>query len=81
MGPRKPAAAPQGNVTRHPEVIDDFIRNFFVRHGLVKTGEMFETEWYELKSAGKLDGSLGAVPGSSAKFAQSSVRLLTKIFW
>lgn len=41
------------------QVIDDFIRNFFVRHGLVRTGEMFETEWYELKAAGKLDVTLG----------------------
>ena len=34
-----------GQVTQKPEVVDDFIRNFLVKMGLLKTLEMFETEW------------------------------------
>lgn len=43
-----------GQVTRRPEVIDDFIRNFLVKMGLKQTCETFEAEWYELKATGKL---------------------------
>ena len=46
-----------GQVTRKPEVMDDFLRNFFVKMGLARTCEAFETEWYELKATGKLEGS------------------------
>ena len=35
-----------GEVSRRPELVDDFIRNFLVRMGLSKTLELFETEWY-----------------------------------
>ncbi|GAQ78248.1 WD-40 repeat domain-containing protein [Klebsormidium nitens] len=46
--------APSGplpaGVTRRPEVIDDFIRNFLVKGGLNKTLETFEMEWYQLSS-------------------------------
>lgn len=34
-------------VTRLPEVIDDFVRNFLVKANLNRTLECFETEWYE----------------------------------
>mmetsp|Transcript_4241 Transcript_4241/g.7838 ORF Transcript_4241/g.7838 Transcript_4241/m.7838 type:complete len:579 (-) Transcript_4241:1707-3443(-) len=37
-------------VTRLPEVIDDFVRNFLVKAGLEHTLETFETEWYEKKT-------------------------------
>lgn len=50
-------ATPPGQVVRRPEVVDDFIRNFFVRMGLSRTSEVFEAEWYELKATGKLGGS------------------------
>jgi hypothetical protein len=43
-------------------VIDDFIRNFFVRMGLQRTSEIFEAEWYELKATGKLAGAVTDVP-------------------
>ncbi len=46
-----------GQVTRKPEVMDDFLRNFFVKMGLARTCEAFEAEWYELKATGKLEGS------------------------
>ena len=51
-----PEAQP-GQVTRKPEVMDDFLRNFFVKMGLARTCETFEAEWYELKATGKLEGS------------------------
>ena len=34
-----------GEVSRRPELVDDFIRNFLVRMSLSKTLELFETEW------------------------------------
>lgn len=52
LGTPEPAA---GQVTRRPEVLDDFIRNFFVKMGLSRTNEVFESEWYELKATGRLD--------------------------
>eukprot|EP00877_Chromochloris_zofingiensis_P005699 jgi/Chrzof1/1512/Cz10g10170.t1 len=55
-------AAPPGQVTRRPEVIDDFIRNFCVKMGLSRTAEVFEAEWYELKATGKLDSAASSVP-------------------
>lgn len=54
--PRTPEVLP-GQVTRKPEVIDDFLRNFFVKMGLSRTCEAFEAEWYELKATGRLDNS------------------------
>lgn len=50
------ATAP-GAVTKRPEVIDDFLRNFFVKMGLSRTCEAFETEWYEMKATGRLEGN------------------------
>ena len=42
-------APPQvrADLTRLPEVVDDFVRNFFVKHGLLRTLDTFEIEWYE----------------------------------
>ena len=37
------AAQPQ--LQKHPEVVDDFVRNFLVRTGLRRALEAFETEW------------------------------------
>lgn len=50
-------ATPPGHVVRRPEVIDDFVRNFFVRMGLSRTAEVFESEWYELKAMGRLEAA------------------------
>lgn len=35
-----------------PSVVDDFIRNFLIRHKFSKTLDMFNTEWYEKKARG-----------------------------
>lgn len=43
-------------------MIDDFIRNFYVKMGLTRTAEVFETEWYELKATGRLEGTTTTVP-------------------
>ena len=44
-------------------MIDDFVRNFLLKMGMSKTLEMFETEWYELASTGRLAREeMGAVP-------------------
>eukprot|EP00891_Asterochloris_glomerata_P000503 jgi/Astpho2/503/e_gw1.00011.36.1_t len=51
-----------GEVSRRPELVDDFIRNFLVRMGLSKTLELFETEWYELKATGRWSGPPEKVP-------------------
>lgn len=51
-----------GEVSRRPELVDDFIRNFLVRMGLSKTLELFETEWYELKAMGRWSGPPEKVP-------------------
>eukprot|EP00899_Mesostigma_viride_P007917 jgi/Mesvir1/17126/Mv07558-RA.1 len=52
----------EGGVARKPEVLDDFFRNFLVKMKLQKTLEMFESEWYELSSTGKLPSDVGVAP-------------------
>lgn len=50
-------------VTKHPEVVDDFVRNFLVRMGMERTLDCFQTEWYELQQRGFLhDEDVGVVP-------------------
>lgn len=66
-------AAP-GAVTKKPEVMDDFLRNFFVKMGLSRTCEAFEAEWYEMKATGRLDGS-SPVPDVYLRNAVSGARL------
>jgi len=41
-------------VVQGKEVVDDFIRNFFIRHGMKRSLDVFESEWYELQMSGKL---------------------------
>ncbi|CCW69170.1 unnamed protein product [Phytomonas sp. Hart1] len=38
---------PQPMLKCSPEVVDDYIRNFLLRNGMLRTLEMFESEWYE----------------------------------
>jgi len=52
-----------GAVTRRPEVVDDFLRNFLLKMKMNRTLEAFETEWYELAATGQLaQEDIGAVP-------------------
>jgi len=36
---------PDPSIERHPEVVDDYIRNFLIKMGMHKTLDLFETEW------------------------------------
>jgi len=38
-----------------PELVDDFVRNFLIKFKMFKTLEVFQAEWFELKSKGKLN--------------------------
>lgn len=42
---------------RSSEQADEFLRNFFIKFGMKKTLESFQTEWYELKAKQELDTS------------------------
>ncbi|KAJ8035607.1 Sperm-associated antigen 16 protein [Holothuria leucospilota] len=42
-------------VTQRPEVVDDFVRNFLVKMGMMRTLDCFQTEWYELQEKGLLN--------------------------
>lgn len=63
-GSAKPGAtaSPPGRVVRRPEVVDDFLRNFFAKAGLSRTAEAFEAEWYELKATGRLQAGATTMP-------------------
>lgn len=41
-----------------PSVVDDFIRNFLIKSGMKRSLEVFNTEWYELQSKGRLPAEL-----------------------
>ena len=53
-GPKTPVEVFESKFTTRHESTDDFVRNFLVRLGMVKTLEAFQSEWYELKAKGKL---------------------------
>ena len=46
-----------------PSVADDFVRNFLIKVGMKRTLDLFNAEWYELQSKGKLPPEMSvAVP-------------------
>lgn len=46
------------------EKADEFLRNFFIKFGMKKTLESFQTEWYELRAQGSLHSELmPQIPG------------------
>ncbi|KAI8839268.1 WD40-repeat-containing domain protein [Chytridium lagenaria] len=45
---------PTVSITKRPEVIDDYIRNYLASKGLFKSLEAFQNEWYEFQQKGKL---------------------------
>ena len=48
---------------QRPAVVDDFIRNFLIKHGMKRALDAFQTEWYELAEKGMLSqDDIGAVP-------------------
>ena len=59
----KEDAPPRSDVTRRPEVLDDFIRNVLLKMGMTETLDMFQREWYRLSGEGKLsEHDIGTVP-------------------
>ena len=50
--------------SRKEEQSDEFLRNFFIKFGMKKTLESFQTEWYQLKAQGELnEGVMPEIPG------------------
>ncbi|XP_041056951.1 sperm-associated antigen 16 protein [Carcharodon carcharias] len=48
---------------QRPEVVDDFLRNFLIKMGMMKTLDCFQTEWYEMLQKGSLKlEEVGFVP-------------------
>jgi hypothetical protein len=45
----------RADLTRLPVVVDDFIRNYFVKHGFHNTLDTFEQEWYQRYGANPED--------------------------
>jgi len=39
-------------LSENVEVIDDFIRNFMLKNNMLRTLEIFQSEWYELRTKG-----------------------------
>jgi len=44
-----------GESTGKSEKSDEFLRNFFIKFGMKKTLESFQSEWFELKTKGQLN--------------------------
>jgi len=53
---REGAAVSMTSTKQRPAVVDDFIRNFLIKHGMKRSLDSFQTEWYELQASGKLMG-------------------------
>ncbi|KAM8934124.1 sperm-associated antigen 16 protein [Pelodytes ibericus] len=54
---------PPRSVSQKPEVVDDFLRNFLIKMGMMKTLDSFQTEWYEMMQKGLLQPeAVGFVP-------------------
>jgi WD40 repeat protein len=50
-------------VQHRPQVIDDFFRNFLTKHGMKRSLESFQSEWYEMQQTGKFkDAEANIVP-------------------
>ena len=45
---------PGPKVVQRQEMIDDFIRNFFLKRGMTRSLETFQREWYEKSQKGKI---------------------------
>ncbi|KAM6977642.1 sperm-associated antigen 16 protein [Aplochiton taeniatus] len=61
-GPKQPAP-PKSLVSRTPEAVDDFLRNFLLKMGMKNTLDCFQTEWSEMAYKGVLKSDqVGLVP-------------------
>ncbi|XP_069589509.1 sperm-associated antigen 16 protein isoform X1 [Ranitomeya imitator] len=71
----------QRPVSHRPEVVDDFLRNFLIKMGMMKTLECFQTEWYEMMQKGLLQPeAVGFVPDVYAhnQMLDSEIKSLKK---
>ncbi|XP_071977464.1 sperm-associated antigen 16 protein isoform X1 [Engystomops pustulosus] len=71
----------QRPVSHKPEVVDDFLRNFLIKMGMMKTLECFQTEWYEMMQKGLLQPeAVGFVPDVYAhnQMLDSEIKSLKK---
>uniref|UniRef100_A0A674I5K0 Sperm associated antigen 16 n=1 Tax=Terrapene triunguis TaxID=2587831 RepID=A0A674I5K0_9SAUR len=60
---RRSVLTSKHSVSEIPEVVDDFLCNFLVRMGMVRTLDCFQTEWYELMQKGAIERKdIGFVP-------------------
>ena len=55
MGDESMNASRMHNASRQVVQSDEFLRNFFIKFGMKKTLESFQTEWYELRAKGDLN--------------------------
>lgn len=63
-----PVESDGSRVQQRPQVIDDFVRNFFMKNGMERTLDVFQTEWYEMVQSGKFkDSELQVVPDDYAR--------------
>jgi hypothetical protein len=61
----------QPEVRKQREVLDDFVRNFCMTYGLMKTLEVFEVEWFEMKEKGRvIESQLILVPDEYGRSLQ-----------
>jgi hypothetical protein len=61
----------QPEVRKQREVLDDFVRNFCMTYGLMKTLEVFEVEWFEMKEKGRVvESQLILVPDEYGRSLQ-----------
>ncbi|KAI8897792.1 WD40-repeat-containing domain protein [Globomyces pollinis-pini] len=55
------ADEPTMELVKHPEVIDDFIRNYLSSKGLLKSLDAFQNEWYEFQQADKIPSEVTVI--------------------
>ncbi|EAR99424.2 flagellar WD-repeat protein PF20 (macronuclear) [Tetrahymena thermophila SB210] len=61
--PPKEDKKPVSKTVKRLEVVDDFIRNFLIKHKMTRSLEVFQQEWYELSQKGRLTSdTIGQVP-------------------
>lgn len=76
---RNGKAKPGPRVVQRQEMIDDYIRNFFLKHGLEKSLSAFQKEWYEISQKGKVKIDEGEkIPDIKIK-NQQLVEKMTKL--
>jgi hypothetical protein len=67
---------PVASVVSKPTVVDDFIRNFLMKHGMKKSLDCFQAEWFQLVQEGRVPADdARAVPDIYTKNQQLEAEL------